>query len=70
MIAITAAEKEIIREKFPRVQIVRTMVHRSNRHKYYMVEESGPLQLLRKLRSQGTVYAKDANKGAKKKGGR
>lgn len=42
MIAITLSEKEAIREKFPRVHIVRTMKSDSKRHHYYMVEEGAP----------------------------
>ena len=47
MIAITLSEKEAIREKFPRVHIVRTMKSDSKRHHYYMVEEGAPMRLLR-----------------------
>ena len=50
MIAITASEKEAIREKFPRVHIVRTMKQDSKRHHYYMVEDGAPMKLLRSLR--------------------
>lgn len=52
MIAITLSEKEAIREKFPRVHIVRTMKSDSKRHHYYMVEEGPPMRLLRGLRGQ------------------
>ena len=52
MIAITLSEKESIREKFPRVHIVRTMKSDSKRHHYYMVEEGAPMRLLRGLRGQ------------------
>lgn len=50
VIAITASEKEAIRKRFPRVHIVRTMKQDSHRHHYYMVEDSGPMRLLRNLR--------------------
>lgn len=73
MIAITAAEKEMIREQYPNVQIVRTMVKRSDRHKYYMVEERAPMNLLRRIRAKGTVYGAPTNNTPKsnnrKKGG-
>ena len=44
MIAITASEKEAIRERFPRVHIVRTMKQDSKRHHYYMVEDGAPMK--------------------------
>ena len=50
MILITRDEKQAILEKFPNVHIVRTMKQDSKRHRYYMVEESGPMRLLRKMR--------------------
>lgn len=52
VIAITLSEKEAIREKFPRVHIVRTMKSDSKRHHYYMVEDGAPMRLLRSLRGQ------------------
>lgn len=58
MIAITASEKEAIREKFPRVHIVRTMKHDSKRHHYYMVEDGAPMKLLRSLRGLERVHDK------------
>lgn len=50
MILITRDEKEAVLENFPNVHIVRTMKQDSKRHRYYMVEESGPMRLIRKLR--------------------
>lgn len=50
MIAITADEKKIIREKYPEVHIVRTMKQDSKRHHYYMTEDKKPMKLLRELR--------------------
>lgn len=61
MIAITASEKEAIREKFPNIHIVRTMKQDSKRHHYYMVEDGGPMKLLRSLR--GWERAHDKRKG-------
>lgn len=58
MIAITASEKEAIREKFPRVHIVRTMKPDSKRHHYYMVEDGAPMKLLRSLRGLERVHDK------------
>ena len=58
MIAITASEKEAIREKFPRVHIVRTMKLDSKRHHYYMVEDGAPMKLLRSLRGLERVHDK------------
>lgn len=56
MIAITASEKEAIREKFPRVHIVRTMKQDSKRHHYYM--DGAPMKLLRSLRGLERVHDK------------
>ena len=50
MITITLAEKKAIVEKYPDVHIVRTMKQKSGRHRYYMVEEAGPMKLLRAMR--------------------
>ena len=58
MIAITASEKEAIREKFPRVHIVRTMKQDSKRNHYYMVEDGAPMKLLRSLRGLERVHNK------------
>lgn len=63
MIAITASEKEAIREKFPRVHIVRTMKQDSKRHHYYMVEDGAPMKLLRSLRGLERVHDKRKGKG-------
>lgn len=54
MIAITAAEKEVIRAKHPNVHIVRTMKAKSGRHRYYMAEESPAMRTLREIRSGRT----------------
>jgi len=58
VIAITVSEKEAIREKFPRVHIVRTMKQDSKRHHYYMVEDGAPMKLLRSLRGLERVHDK------------
>ena len=50
MIAITKAEKDVIREKFPNVNIVRTMRQRSKRHRYYCEETKRVLKLLKQMR--------------------
>ena len=50
MIAITKEENELIREKYPDVHIVRTMKHDSKRGHYYMVEATGPMRYLYRLR--------------------
>lgn len=52
MVAITASEKEQIKRDYPSVHIVRTMKQDSSRHHYYMVEEPGPMRLLRRLRGE------------------
>lgn len=50
MILISRDEKQAVLEKFPNVHIVRTMKQDSKRHRYYMVEEPGPMRLIRKMR--------------------
>lgn len=50
MVAISAAEKNDIRKRYPTVHIARTMKQHSKRHRYYMAEEPGPMQMLRDLR--------------------
>lgn len=52
MIAITLDEKNVIREKYPNVHIVRTMKHDSKRHHFYMVEEPGPMRMLKRMRGE------------------
>lgn len=66
MIAITTTEKELIREKFPNVHIVRTMKGDSKRHHYYMTEERNAMKFLRSLRKRSVVRNKNGNpkKGA------
>ena len=51
MIAITKAEKEVIREQFPNVHIVRTMKQKSKRHRYYCVEDRRVMRLLDRMRN-------------------
>lgn len=58
MIMISLAEKEVIRERFPKVHIVRTMKQKSKRHRYYMAEEPGPMKLLKQLRREPVVAKK------------
>ena len=50
MILISREEKLAVLDKFPNVHIVRTMKQDSKRHRYYMVEEPGPMRLIRKMR--------------------
>lgn len=61
MIAITLAEKNAIREKYPNVHIVRTMKQDSKRHHYYMVEDGAPMRYLNSLR--GIENPKGKRKG-------
>lgn len=51
MIAINAYEKDVIREKFPNVHIVRTMKQDSKRHHYYCEESRGVMNTLRQMRT-------------------
>lgn len=52
MILITRDEKMAVLEKFPNVHIVRTMKADSKRHRYYMVEEPGPMRIIKQLRGE------------------
>lgn len=60
MIAITAAEKQAISAKYPKLHIVRTMRQDSKRHHYYMEEAGGAMRMLKAMRG------KDAPKGKRK----
>lgn len=60
MILISQDEKRAVLEKYPNVHIVRTMKQDSKRHRYYMVEESGPMRLIRQMR--GLPEEKPRNK--------
>ena len=53
MITINKAEKEVISARFPNIHIVRTMKHKSKRHRYYCEENKGVLRTLNNLRSAG-----------------
>lgn len=55
MVIITKEEKNLIRERFPNVHIVRTMKNRSKRHRYYMEEKQEPMKMLRALRGQALM---------------
>jgi len=55
VVLITANEKKIISERFPKIHIVRTMKQRSKRHRYYMVEDEKAMRLLRKLRMEPEI---------------
>lgn len=55
MIAITKAEKDAIREKFPSVNIVRTMKQKSKRHHYYCEETKQVSKLLKQMRESDCV---------------
>lgn len=57
MIAITEAEKKIIKEQYPNVVIVRTMKQDSKRHHYYMTEDKKPMKLLKRIREIGCYSA-------------
>lgn len=52
MILITKDEKETILEKYPATHVVRTMRADSKRHRYYMVEDPGPMRMLRQMRGE------------------
>lgn len=50
MISITREEKQAVLERYPNVHIVRTMKQDSKRHHYFMTEEFGPMQIIKKMR--------------------
>lgn len=52
MILISRDEKQAVLEKFPNVHIVRTMKQDSKRHRYYMVEDPGPMRLIKQMRGE------------------
>lgn len=58
MIAITKEEKDIIRERFPEVHIVRTMKQKSKRHHYYCEEIRPVMNYLNKMRNGNSVTNK------------
>jgi len=71
MVKISKAEKEEIVKLYPDVQLTRTMRQDSKRHHYYMVEQPGPMRVLRKIR--GIADPADGvrgNKGGRKGGNR
>ena len=55
MIAITKAEKDAIRDKFPNVNIVRTMKQKSKRHHYYCEETKQVSKFLKQMREPDCV---------------
>jgi hypothetical protein len=52
MILISLEEKKTVLEKYPDVHIVRTMKHDSKRHRYYMVEDPGPMRVIKQMRGE------------------
>ena len=70
MVKITKSEKEEILKKYPDMSFTRTMIKDSKRHHYYMVEQAGPMALLRKIRGlepERGQWRQNANKNRKKK---
>lgn len=52
MILISREEKEVVLEKYPGAHIVRTCRQKSKRHRYYMVEDPGPMRVIKQLRGE------------------
>jgi hypothetical protein len=46
MIQISKAEKEIVNSQYPELKVVRTCRQKSNRHRYYLVEDERALRLI------------------------
>ena len=57
MVLISKSEKEAIRAKFPKVNIVRTMRQHSKRHRYYCEEAPQVMRYLNELRRKDVAYA-------------
>ncbi len=62
MVLISKEEKKAIREKFPKVNIVRTMRQKSKRHRYYCEEAPQVMRYLSDLRRKGVCYAAGAKR--------
>ena len=65
MILITKQEAEVVRLKYPDADIVRTCVHKSNRHRYYMPERLSFLRLIRKTNREAAKILDERNKQQK-----
>ena len=50
MVQINKAEKEALLERFPNIHVIRTMKHRSKRHRYYVEESRYVMRFLNRLR--------------------
>jgi len=46
MIPVTKDEARVLRELYPGYTVVRTMVQRSKRHRYYATEEEGMMRAI------------------------
>lgn len=62
MILISREEKQAVLEKYPEVHIVRTCKQRSKRHRYYMVEDPGPMRVIKQMRGEWIDRAKRPKK--------
>lgn len=61
MISITKAEKEAISNRFPNAYIVRTMKHKSKRHRYYCEESKSVIRYLKSIRDRAKRGDKNRN---------
>ena len=50
MILITQEEKDAVQKRYPNIYIIRTMKQKSKRHRYYMEEAIGAMQMIRRMR--------------------
>jgi len=55
VILISAEEKKVVREHCPDTYIVRTMIHRSDRHRYYMTEDPDAMEVVNIIRCNGSM---------------
>lgn len=56
MICIGKAEAEYLRNKYPNLQIHRTVKQHSNRHRYYVEESPKVLRSLEKMEKENRAY--------------
>lgn len=70
MILINKAEAEKIRERYPLVNITRTCIQKSNRHRYYLPESDKYLRIIRDTNLFADEILKEREKLYQNKNGR
>lgn len=59
MTAINKEEKDILRKRFPRIHIVRTMKQKSKRHRYFVEENRRVMEYLRQVREANVISSSE-----------